>query len=125
MKRVNVNLMDFTDSLEYMVDGTPFTGEIVEFAPTGELVELITVADGLPHGPSLSWYRNGQLRLEQSLVRSRPIGRSRRWHPDGTLADELIFDDSGILLSKVVWSEDGDELERQTYDHPQDGRRAW
>lgn len=93
-KRDDMNDVDPTDSLD-VVDGAPFTGEIVEFAPTGELVELITVADGLPHGPSLSWYRSGQLRLEQSLVRSRPVGRSRSWHPDGTLADELIFDDGG------------------------------
>jgi antitoxin component YwqK of YwqJK toxin-antitoxin module len=108
-----------------MVDGAPFTGEIVEFAPTGELVELITVVDGLPHGPSLSWYCNGQLRLEQSLAWTRPVGRSRSWHPNGALADELMFDDGGNLLSKVVWGEHGDQLERTTYDHPQDGRRAW
>lgn len=66
-----------------------------------------------------------QLRLEQALIRSRLVGRSRGWHPNGILADELIFDAGGNLLSKVVWSENGEELERTTYDHPQDGRRAW
>lgn len=80
-KRVDMNDVDPTDSLEYMVDGAPFTGEIVEFAPTGELVELITVADGLPHGPSLSWYRNGQLRQEpcrRTVARLAPQRRPRR-----------------------------------------------
>lgn len=115
MTRVNFDDVDSTDSLEYMVDGVLFTGEVVEFAPSGELVELVTVVNGLPHGPSLSWYRNGQLRLEQSVVRSRAVGRSRRWYPDGTLADELMFDDYGALTSKTVWNERGEEIERTTY----------
>lgn len=49
-KRVDIDELDPTDSLGYMVGGKPFTGEIVEFAPTGEPVELITVRNGLPHG---------------------------------------------------------------------------
>lgn len=112
MRRVNFDEVDPTDSLEYFVDGVPFTGEVVEYAPGGELVELITIVDGIPHGQSLSWYRNGQLRMEQSVVRSRPAGRSRSWHPNGQLADEMTFDDTGMLISKTTLNERGEQTER-------------
>lgn len=118
MKRVNFDDVDSNDSLEYVVDGVPYTGEIVEYAPTGEMVELITVVNGLAHGPSLSWYRDGQLQIEQSLARGRPVGRSRKWHPNGALADELVFDESGRMISKTVWNELGEELEQISYTPP-------
>lgn len=115
MRRIPFDEVDPTDSLEYVVDGQPYTGEVIETGPDGEMRELITVVDGLPQGPSRSWYADGTLKSEEMAFRGRPVGTAREWHPNGALASESRFDSNGMRLDMRVWDGDGELMRSEQY----------
>lgn len=105
--RINIDDTDIDDSLHYLYQGEPFTGEVVETNQAGQILNLITLSGGRGHGLELSWHPNGQLKTETTLEDGRAVGISRAWHPNGQLADEREFDDDGDLVSVIRWNEDG------------------
>lgn len=108
--RVNLEDTEIDDSLAYLVDGHLFTGEVVETALNGQIIELITVVNGEIDGPARAWYTDGSLKLEYTVVHGRPVGVSRRWHPNGRLAEEREFDEKGRFAGQRSWTEDGEEV---------------
>ncbi|MET7920512.1 hypothetical protein ABZU45_32545 [Streptomyces avermitilis] len=99
--------VDMDPGQRLLYRGELFTGEVEERLG-GVVVSLETYADGVPHGLSREWYKDGMLRSEATARRGRPVGVSRSWHPNGTLAAEREFAEDGLtMLSDREWDENG------------------
>lgn len=116
--RINIDDTDLDDAGSYLHDGVPFTGELVETAPGGNVVALTPVVDGRVHGIERAWHRNGVLEAEIPVVGGVAVGTSRRWYANGALAEEREFTDRGNLVALRRWAEDGTLLESQQYPDP-------
>ncbi|HVM60651.1 MAG TPA: toxin-antitoxin system YwqK family antitoxin [Verrucomicrobiae bacterium] len=55
-----------------------------------------------------SFYPNGQLRVEVTLVNGLPNGCTRRWHPNGVLAEELSVRDGIFEGTSKRWNDKGE-----------------
>lgn len=53
--RINIDDADIGDDLAYRYSGKLFAGEMVETDQDGQVVNLLTLADGRGNGPELSW----------------------------------------------------------------------
>ncbi|MFF3687537.1 toxin-antitoxin system YwqK family antitoxin [Streptomyces sp. NPDC002187] len=97
--------MDYGGRLLYR--GELFAGEVTEHLG-GDLVSLDNYMDGVQHGLSREWYRDGTLRSEGTARMGLPVGISREWHPNGTLAAERVFAEDGLTtLADRAWDEQG------------------
>lgn len=107
MRRVNFDELDSDDSLEYVLDGEPFTGEVVETGRAGRLLSLITVVRGEPDGPTSIWYPDGTKKVHETIKEGCPVGVTRSWHANGVVAQERTFDERGQLVGTRSWNEAG------------------
>lgn len=91
----------------------PFTGQMIERYPTGQLKCRSAISAGLleglsvgwhtngqkqiverfhtnvSHGLRLKWHENGQKLSEANIVAGKIEGVFRRWHANGALAEEI------------------------------------
>ncbi|MFC8914146.1 toxin-antitoxin system YwqK family antitoxin [Streptomyces sp. NPDC047821] len=87
--------------------GELFTGEVTEHLG-GALVALDAYVDGITHGISREWYKDGTPRSEGTVRVGRPVGVWREWHANGRLASEQRFAADGLtLLTQKTWDERG------------------
>jgi antitoxin component YwqK of YwqJK toxin-antitoxin module len=99
------------DDLRVMHGDEPFTGEVAAMGPEGNIVELATYFDGVPHGPQIIWYSNGQKKQEGVCDYGRNVGEWRRWHKNGQLAECTVFDDHNLPASRKRWDDQGNLTE--------------
>jgi hypothetical protein len=76
--RVHIDDTSQEDQLTWLCEDEPFTGEIADYDYDGDgnLIDLMTVVDGVQQGVERSWYGDGALRLEIPIVGGRAVGRS-------------------------------------------------
>lgn len=99
--------VDLDDQHRLLFRGELFTGEVVEHL-SGAVVSLECYEGGVRHGPNKEWYKDGTLRSEGTSRNGRPVGVSRGWHPNGTLAHEKVYADDGLtMLSDREWDDRG------------------
>jgi hypothetical protein len=106
--------------------------------PSGLRILWCEKDDGLQHGPSRAWYRNGQLgwernyrdgaqdgverewyddgrlQSEANYIMGQPEGIVRMWHPNGQLASETQYRDGGCVNPWRYWDKKGKLLEEVT-----------
>jgi antitoxin component YwqK of YwqJK toxin-antitoxin module len=113
---INVDQTDHDVDGTLLHDGTPYTGEVIETAPNGRVISLITYFQGFEDGPTREWYPDGTRRIEgQSRFGIGAVGVWREWHPNGLPAAENGFDDRGRQLYVRRWDPSGAVLEDRTY----------
>lgn len=98
--------LDQDEDLYYRYRGELLTGEIAEHGPDGELVSLVAYRDGWPEGWYRTWYLDGTPKSETFYEDRKVVGLSRRWHPNGTLAEEDVFE-HGDRVESRSWDEQG------------------
>jgi antitoxin component YwqK of YwqJK toxin-antitoxin module len=103
----NFDELESDDSLDYVLDGQLFTGEVVETDNAGRLPSLITVVRGEPDGPTSIWFPDGTKKLQETIKEGRPVGITRTWHANGVLAQEEVFDEQGHRVSTTNWDDTG------------------
>lgn len=111
MRRINFDELDSAGSLEYLLAGELFTGEVVETDRSGRLLSLIKVVKGDPDGLTTIWYPDGTKKLQETIKNGRPVGVAQRWHVNGVLAEEKTFDEQGRRVATVTWDEAGQRIE--------------
>ena len=97
---------DYSLSQELLYHGAPYTGAVVEYGPQGQVVSLQWFRDGIPDGRSCIWTHAGQLREEAEYA----LGlrkRLRRWHPNGQLSLEILYDARARVVQSSAWDETG------------------
>ncbi|KAL2862586.1 toxin-antitoxin system YwqK family antitoxin [Aspergillus lucknowensis] len=107
MLRVNRAETTINEGLITLHQGTPFTGEIADYAANGTLIELTSYENGLEHGPQFEWYPDGSKMLQGQCDRSSAVGEWREWYPTGRLARYDRFNELGDLLERKRWNESG------------------
>jgi hypothetical protein len=112
MEPIKFDALDSDDSPEYLMNGEPFTGEVVELDGAGRLLSLITVVRGEPEGATRIWHPDGTKKFEETVKDGRPVGVTRSWHINGVLAEEKTFDEQGQLIATITWNEAGQLTER-------------
>ncbi|PWW58365.1 hypothetical protein DFQ13_109158 [Actinokineospora spheciospongiae] len=113
--RVEYDDVETEDDLRVTHQGKPFTGEVVERAPGGQVVALTTYFEGMEDGPAAEWYPTGERKAEGAVSYGTAIGVHQTWHRNGTLATHDEFDPKGKLLVRRRWDENGAVLEDRTH----------
>lgn len=91
--------------------GSPFTGEVVDFTSDGTMVELTSYESGIEHGPQVEWFPNGNKQLEGRCDRGKAVGEWRERFANGQLSRYEEFDGFGGLLKRQRWNEAGELTE--------------
>lgn len=82
----------------------PYTGKcIVVFNNSSVIKEQFSFRNGLLHGESLTWYRNGQLRRKGYYIKGQISGKWEFWDEQGNKTAEAhykadVLDGSYIVL---------------------------
>jgi antitoxin component YwqK of YwqJK toxin-antitoxin module len=87
----------------------------------GQVIEEVTYLDGAEHGPSKSWYPNGNIEPEGELKWNLHHGSFKSWYENGSLKNEGVFelghaiwrkkwDEAGTLISEESIEDDPDEV---------------
>ena len=114
--RINADDTDLDVDGCVLYDGTPYTGEVEETAPNGQVIAITSYYKGFEDGPTREWYRDGTKRVEgESRFGVGAVGLWREWHPNGRLAVERGFSERGQQLYLRGWDEAGVLVEDKTY----------
>ena len=85
----------------------PYSGNVTSFYPNGQLDSEMTVVNGQPDGLVQKWYESGQLEGALTFVDGKPEGLNRWWYENGQLRLESTFvNGEGNGVSRQ-WHEDG------------------
>ncbi|MEV1159400.1 hypothetical protein AB0J27_28810 [Micromonospora chokoriensis] len=109
--RVDYDDVETEDDLRVTYQGEPFTGEVVERSPQGQVIALTTYFEGMEDGPSAEWYPTGERKAEGNVRYGTAVGVHEEWHRNGNPASRVEFDDQGRMLSRQRWAEDGTPIE--------------
>jgi antitoxin component YwqK of YwqJK toxin-antitoxin module len=109
--RVEYDDVKTEDDLRVTHQGEPFTGEVVERSPQGQVIAVTTYFNGMEDGSSTEWYPTGERRAAGSARYGLAVGVHEEWYRNGSLAIRSEFDDHGRLLSRHRWAPDGTPLE--------------
>lgn len=109
--RVEYDDVETEDDLRVTYQGEPFTGEVVERSPQGQVIALTTYFNGMEDGLSAEWYPGGERKAEGSVSYGTAVGVHEEWHRNGNTAARIEFDNQGKLLSCHRWAEDGTPVE--------------
>ncbi|MER7011910.1 hypothetical protein ABT324_10825 [Saccharopolyspora sp. NPDC000359] len=112
--RVNRADTSMDDRMITSFRGVPFTGEVVDHAADGTVVELSSYQDGIEHGPQFEWYPDGTKQSEGQCDHGRAVGEWREWYPSGQLARYDQFNEFGDVLRTQRWDEAGELVEDYT-----------
>ena len=66
------------------------------FWPNGKVKSEITYVSGRPRGEYTIYYPNGKTEESGTWDLDRNTGKFRRWHANGELAQEFVFDETGL-----------------------------
>ena len=72
----------------YYWEEEPFTGISMNRLPDGLLWGIVHFRNGLEHGLSVGWYRDGRVRIYNEMEEGVCHGWHRKWSEDGTLTEE-------------------------------------
>jgi antitoxin component YwqK of YwqJK toxin-antitoxin module len=110
--RADADDMDFNPATHaHLYHGTPFTGEMHEYATDGSVKRVKAISeflDGYPHGMSRVFHPDGTLAFEGEYRRNRRVGAHRTWYANGRLQEEISYSDDGTWLSTRRWNEAGE-----------------
>ncbi|MCZ7377847.1 toxin-antitoxin system YwqK family antitoxin [Micromonospora sp. WMMC250] len=109
--RVDYDDVETEDDLRVTYQGEPFTGEVVERSPQGQVIALTTYFEGMEDGPSAEWYPTGERKAEGNVRYGTAVGVHEEWHRNGNPASRVEFDNQGRMLSRQRWAEDGTPIE--------------
>ncbi len=96
------------DGLLYIgeVEGAPYTGKVRELFADGRPSFESTYLNGNLHGRQLRWHENGYLAVDALFEKGRIVGVKRRWWPDGRKREEEYWS-NGRFRGRRLWDEDG------------------
>ena len=96
------------DGLLYIgeVEGAPYTGKVRELFADGRPSFESTYLNGNLHGRQLRWHENGYLAVDALFEEGRIVGVKRRWWPDGRKREEEYWS-NGRFRGRRLWDEDG------------------
>lgn len=78
--------------------------------PNGKTMSEITYDMGRPRGEYITYYRTGKVEEKGNWDLDRNTGDFRRYHPNGELAQDFIFDDSGVRNGDQKYYHENGEL---------------
>ena len=96
---VDVSLLqERSDGLSYLPnESEPYTGNVTEYYPSGQLNTEISYVDGKENGFARKWYENGQVKTEINYVDGKENGFARGWYENGQLGGELNYANGEIV----------------------------
>lgn len=106
---VSIDDIDYTDDLYVVYEGDPFTGEVVDRYPNGQLCKVQAYENGRPRGLERTFYPDGTIESEYWNADGGWHGVGRTWFPNGQPESETQYD-HGQVVRRKRWSEDGADL---------------
>lgn len=103
---------------EDSVEGTPIAGLVYDLdEDDGTLLYYGEYEEGLPHGISVDFHRNGRLKRSCLIFHGAINGKDQRWDPEGQLVfqGEYVY---GVLVRYKEWDASGNLIREQTGPDP-------
>jgi antitoxin component YwqK of YwqJK toxin-antitoxin module len=86
----------------------PFTGKCrVVFNNASQVKEEFTYKQGILHGPTTSWYKNGQVRRKGYYLHGMISGKWEFWDEQGKKTVEACYENDALNGSYVVLYSNG------------------
>ncbi len=105
LPRVDGDDLEWEGQLQTWND-VPFTGIEVWRFPNGAVESETTYKDGLTDGLARTWDEHGQLRAQFACRLGAMHGNSKKWHPNGQLAENGQYE-WGVRLEEKTYDEQG------------------
>ena len=110
---INAEKTEVTDS-KVSLDGKLFTGFLFARYDNHQIKTLEHYKNGLLHGSSARWYRNGQKQMEAIFKNGKLNGYFKGWFENGDLKYDYNFSDPGREEDSIQEEEkDGDSASGQ------------
>ncbi len=75
----------------YLLDGLPFTGLAFERYTNQKLLRVISLRDGIQHGPMYLWYPDGKPQMSTNYRHGRLHGRFLGWYMTGGIIYDMVI----------------------------------
>jgi len=113
LEGVSVEELETREFLVYVKGSAVlYTGKSYELYPNGELEEVYTFKDGIPHGLMTKWYMNGQKEAEVNFKIGQPDGLVVEWHENGQKKKEVNFKDGkAVEGSEKLWNNKSEQVD--------------
>jgi antitoxin component YwqK of YwqJK toxin-antitoxin module len=85
----------------------PFTGQMVEHYPGGQIQSRTSVQAGLLDGASWGYYTNGQAQVEEHFSKGVSEGTRTKWYPSGAKMSEATIHAGALTGTYRRWYEKG------------------
>ena len=113
-RTVDASVLQERRGLAYVPNETePYTGNVTEYYPSGQLDTEISYVDGKQNGLNRAWYDNGQLKAEFTAIDGKQSGLARGWYENGQLKGEATVINGKQNGLARTWYENG-QLEGET-----------
>lgn len=113
--RVDMDTLDYTDQLECVLDGRPFTGVAVEYGRNGVIITESSFRNGFKDGVTRLYYGNGQQESEEWYRYGVSRDTARFWSPEGVLTAERDYGEQGLVIASRVLRPDGTLADDPTF----------
>lgn len=79
----------------YYLDTKPFSGLAFEHYPNTRLLRVLSLKDGLQHGPMYLWYPDGTPQMSANYRAGRLFGRFLGWYANGGIIYDMVINNGG------------------------------
>lgn len=116
MENINANDLNILTTSEVENSGIEFIEAIIgllyERYPNGTLANYTFYKDGVPHGVTVEFYRNGKIREHKHMEKLTIKGRGISWFESGEV--KLVVDNKyGFKLYYQEWDGRGDLIKEK------------
>jgi antitoxin component YwqK of YwqJK toxin-antitoxin module len=87
----------------------PFTGDVVERFTDGTIAATRSYIDGMEHGVSREFFKDGSVKSVGEWTYGRPAGTHHKWHSNGRLAEAIEHNSHGQIEKVSFWNEAGEK----------------
>jgi antitoxin component YwqK of YwqJK toxin-antitoxin module len=104
------NTLEYRDGVAHVPrEDVPFTGRAVSFFANGQKKIEVHFEKGLEEGPEVAWYQDGKKESEGTRKKGEWEGVLTHWYADGSKMAEYTYVE-GKLTTRKNWDEKGNPI---------------
>lgn len=98
-----------------LYQGQPFSGEALEFYPSGQMAKKESFKQGLRDGLLQQWFYNGTLAFDSRYLAGQLSGLTQSWWSNGNLRSTTPYVDGKVHGVSLQWYATGELFKKMNY----------
>lgn len=112
---VDKSAISINRSGERVYNNKPFTGEVVSYHPSGQLIKSDQFVNGRRHGHAKRWFTDGLLSYETNYIQGLRDGLEQSWWFNGKLRSQTHFVNGKAEGEAWNWYRNGAKFKKYNY----------